>query len=274
MKYISAFVFIFFVAFFCRVEETAAQDDPTIYIQIDYMKTFPGMEQSYVDMEKNIWKKIHQERIHSGEILAWKLYQVQYPSGTETEYNYVTILVFSSFFNLDDDNEEFEEIIKRAHPDKSLEELNRVAMKNRMLIRSDVFRSSNRFPLESDMSAKSLLVDYMKVLPQNLDDYLKLELEVWKPLHKTRYMENNIKGWGLYELQFPGGTTYPYTHLTFTNYENWGQIKDSWPEDIWKRIHPSADQESLVNRTHKTRELVSTQIWKLLDFVSVKPKMN
>ncbi len=244
----------------------AAQGEPDIYVQVDYMKTLGEQRDDYVWMEQMIYKPIHTERIKANEIIAWYLYEVQYPSGENTEYDFVTLTVYADFSLMDEGQISFEEIVERAHPDKTPEEVGNYASNTRSLVKSEVIKSSSRFPLVSQKPARSLLVDYMKVPPVNDEMYNRIENEIWRPLHEERHERGYILSWGLYELIFPGGVNYPYSHATATGFENWNQIKDSWPEDIWKFVHPNAEQGQLEQQAHEVRDLVSSQIWRLVDF--------
>jgi len=245
-----------------------AQHGDDIYMQVDYMKTLEGAHDDYIWMENMIYKPIHQERINTGEIVGWYLYEVQYPSGADTEYDFVTLTAYANFSLMDEFGTPYSEILSKAHPDKSEEEIAKYARDTRKLVKSEVIKSYERFPLNPDKPAKSLLVDYMKVAPVNDALYRRMESEIWQPLHKKRKDLNHIVSWGLYELMFPGGMNYPYNYATATGFKSWDMIKDSWPEGIWKDVHPSATQAELEQRAHEIRDLVSSQIWKLVDYTT------
>lgn len=258
--------------FACLLSITVfGQDQEPVYVQVDYMKPFEGKSADYVSMEREIYKKIHEERIKSGEIVAWYLYQVRYPSGSGAEYDYVTVTVFGNFASMDDNVVEYETIVNRAHPDKTLEEVAKYATDTRKLVRSEVFKSLGYMPDRLKEPDGSILVDYMKVEPTRQSQYLKMEEMIWEPLHKERMKRGHINSWGLYELLFPGGLNHPYSHCTVTGFSGWEDISDSWPEDIWETVHPSGSQGDLEERAHEVRDLVSSQIWKLIDYARINP---
>jgi hypothetical protein len=70
---------------------------PPKYIQVDYMKVQPGNEGDYMKVEQEGWKPIHQERIKQGKLHSWYFFGVDFPSGTETKYNYVTVNTFDQW---------------------------------------------------------------------------------------------------------------------------------------------------------------------------------
>ncbi|MDX1477426.1 MAG: hypothetical protein R3301_06940 [Saprospiraceae bacterium] len=245
------------------------QDHESVYVQVDYMKPHEGKTADYVAMEREVYKPIHRERIKSGEIVAWYLYEVRYPSGSGTEYNFCTVTVFADFANMNDNLEEYETIVLRAHPDKTLAEVDKYATDSRKLVRSEVFKSLAFVPERIENPAQSILLDYMKVEPARESHYLRMEERIWKPLHEERLKRGVIANWGLYELLFPGGLNHPYSHCTVTGFRGWEDIADSWPDDIWEAVHPEATQEDLEERAHEVRDLVSSQIWRLVDHVRI-----
>ena len=56
------------------------QPDTPIYARLSYMKVAPGQAESYVRMEREVWKPIHEARLRAGIITGWQLYRVEYPS--------------------------------------------------------------------------------------------------------------------------------------------------------------------------------------------------
>ena len=105
------------------IQSLISQGDTEIYIQVDYMKSTGQQVDDYVSMEQMVYKPIHAERIKAGEIIGWYLYEVQYPSGENTEYNYVTLTIYANFSLMDAGSIPFDEIVAKVHPDKTVEEV-------------------------------------------------------------------------------------------------------------------------------------------------------
>src|SRR5206468_5092366 len=55
-------------------------------------------------------------------------------------------------------------------------------------------------------AVKYVEVDYMKVDPAKTTEYLKIEQDLWKPLHQELVKKGQVKSWTLYGVQFPSGT--------------------------------------------------------------------
>lgn len=262
--------FVFLLSF---SNSSQAQGAESFFMQVDYLKVDAGQENNLEEFLTAYWKPIHKERIKTQEILSWRLYRVQFPSGDNAEYNYVELTAFSDFGNVDPLYEELSDIVSRVHKNETLTKLQEKARTLRKLVKSEVFRTVDKLNLTfGDKPAQFMGMDYMKVLPAHEAQYVRLEQEIWKLIHNHRIQQNKMASWALYYLQFPGGTNYPYTYATANYFNTWEELVEGWPEEYWEIVHPGADHENLVNMTHEARELVSSQIWKLVDFVEVQPQ--
>ena len=66
-------------------------------LTLAYMKPEPGKTSEYVNLEREVWKQVHQEMVNKGRLTSWKLYAVTWPNGEEQEYDYVTMMEYPSF---------------------------------------------------------------------------------------------------------------------------------------------------------------------------------
>ena len=67
------------------------------FVEVDYMKVAPGQDDAYLQVEQKMWKPIHEARVKAGNAVAWYLYRVVSPSGSQVDHNYATVAVYSSF---------------------------------------------------------------------------------------------------------------------------------------------------------------------------------
>jgi hypothetical protein len=80
-----------------EIESSAAQipgGDPSTWVYIQFMKPKAGKGGEYYDMETKTYTKIHQERIKMGEMKNWYFMSRLFPSGTDAEFDFVTVNVF------------------------------------------------------------------------------------------------------------------------------------------------------------------------------------
>ncbi len=79
-------------------ESSAAQipgGDPSTYVYVQFMKPKEGKGAVYYEMEKDSYTKVHQARIKAGEMKNWHFVSRLFPSGTDSQYDFVTINVFA-----------------------------------------------------------------------------------------------------------------------------------------------------------------------------------
>ena len=57
-----------------------------------YMKVKPGNENKYLEVQKS-WKKLHELRLKTGNILTWALYRPMF-TGLDYQWQYVTVTLY------------------------------------------------------------------------------------------------------------------------------------------------------------------------------------
>jgi hypothetical protein len=112
------------------------------YVRIDYMKVDPYKTNSYLKMEREIWKPIHQQLVNDGKIRSWSLYEVRFPQGDNLEYGYLTFTIFNKFQDLETENDftVFTDVLKKVHPKRTPAALEVNTLDNRKLVRSEVWK--------------------------------------------------------------------------------------------------------------------------------------
>ena len=61
------------------------------HISVEFMKAKPGKDGDYYNAEKNFWQKVHQIRVNAGDMNAWFFCSRMFPSGTDSDFDYVTV---------------------------------------------------------------------------------------------------------------------------------------------------------------------------------------
>jgi hypothetical protein len=228
--------------------------EQTVYVEVDYMKS---LSPDYAQVESEIWKPVHQERIRRGQMLDWALYALRY--GDRSEFDYITINVYSDPRHLLEFS--LEELVAAAHPGRSAEEVSntvasRQLVKSELWIQHDVVGPPDIFP-------PVMGVSLMNVPPDAFDEYFAVERILWKPMHEATLGQSGVEGWGLYELAAPGGTSLPYNFATVNGYSDLEFGVDM--ADIVARVHPNRTVEEIMNRTLAARDQILTTYWTLVD---------
>jgi hypothetical protein len=119
---------------------------------------------------------------------------------------------------------------------------------------------------QSSVPVRYVVLDYMKVAPGKADEYLRLEREVWKPVHQERIKNKRMVAWELYAVPY---TAYPqrqYDYVTVNVYESIAAIDDDTGlEAIFRRVHAGKDASRLLAQTGEARQVARAEVWQLLD---------
>ncbi|MES2796196.1 MAG: hypothetical protein V4683_09530 [Bacteroidota bacterium] len=101
------------------------------------------------------------------------------------------------------------------------------------------------------------VIEFMKV-PENGDaNYIKMESEIWKPMHQKLVNDGKLLFWGLYAIPFPGGTNAEYQYATVRLFKDLAQSGGEWDfEKVFKAVHPKMDINVATKRTLDSRDLV------------------
>lgn len=241
-----------------------AQDEPAIFAVVDFMKVKQGDEGNYVDLEKTVWKPIHQERINQSEIVGWVLYRVHY-TGSDDEYNFVTVALFDDPAKLE---QTFSVDVEKVHPGKDLDELFQKTMDSRQLVRQNLIRRVDGvFPEGGPGDFKYIQVNYMKVNPGGGGSYVDNELTVWKPVHQELINAGTRAGWSLWQGTFPFGTNMPYDFVTVDYFADFSKLGAADTEAAFNKAHSGKDIDELFSATTNSRSHVRAELWEVLDSV-------
>ena len=109
-------------------------------------------------------------------------------------------------------------------------------------------------------------VDYMKVSPDQLENYLKVE-RVWKKIHQYNISKGKYQLWTVQEILSPSGTMYDYNYITRVSFKDEAQYNafvegDYVPLNLAKLL--TKEELKMYNATTSSRDLVKTEVWQLM----------
>lgn len=240
---------------------TFAQDKP-VYAMTSYIKVDRGQSNTYLDLVKNYGTKIFAERIKSGEIITWALFSVA-TSSEPTDYNFVAVTTSNSLESLMN-LKSAKEISSKAMPntpDILFDEMAKKYAEIRVNVHSIISKLVDRIPSNTD--AKYYNIAYMKVAPAKVNDYLKLETETYKPIHKERQNAGEINGWALWDdTVLTYGENAPYNFVTANSFSDYDKFVNSNYTAAFKKVFPTGDVAKISAQTTATRSMVKSEIWK------------
>jgi len=247
----------------CLPQSGNAQNDPTAFAITDQMKVKPGAEDKYLDLEKNFWKPIHQERINQGKITGWILYKVLY-TGTNDLYNYVTVTFFDNPAKLENSwaGIDAKKILSGKDVDKAFDE----TLKCRDMVRSNlIMKQDEAMPEAGAAPVKYIQVDFMKVKPGNDGAYLDVEKNIWKSVHQEFIKAGTRVGWSLWSNLYPAGSGTDYQYVTANFFTDFSKIGAADYTDAFKKAHAGKDVDELNVKTANSRDLVRSELWEVID---------
>ncbi len=101
-------------------------------------------------------------------------------------------------------------------------------------------------------------IDFNKALPERINDYLRLESEMWKPVQEEHIRQGGITGWNVYRVWF-AGTGAEYNYAVMETYRNYSDMAFVYSDDIITKVLPGINEAKLMEDTYRAREIVRAQ---------------
>ena len=260
--------FLLMVFSFYTVTGQASNTKP-VYIAVNYIKTHPGKQGAYMDLLKNYSKKIYEYNFKQGRSMGYYISSMVLPAGSSAEYDITAITVSTDLKFLVDDSVAATMILKKLNPDYSdaflqsiLDEYGGV----RTIVKREILTSL----AEIDPAAaptKYYTIDYMKATPGKETEYVKLEKEVWMPIHRERIKMGVLTDWLLLEKNMPYTSTDAYNYETVNFFNDINFLQDSKYAEAIKKAFPNTDVNKSMDATTASRTIVKEELWKLEFYV-------
>jgi len=226
-----------------------------LFAILEFMQVDGDQEQSYWETE-NFWEKIHQERLHNGDIVGWDLWSLK-PGGEEQGYQYLTVTVFDNLSKMLQAGEGIMAAAQGAYPDytedRFQEKMKHTTASRDLSVRLfvEVLKETN-----SNMSMEPGVVagiSFMKANPGMSGQYEKAEKEVFFPVHQKMVDQDVMEYWGLGRVMIPFGSDVYASHIIVTMFRDNDQFVKSLEVNPWEGV----DEETLkkANEGRATRDL-------------------
>jgi len=250
------------------------------FVTFDYMNVKPANVDEYLNLEGKVWKPVHKEFQNRGIEVSWSLYRVR-GAGTQNHYNYVTVSVYDGLESLDNDQSLFNEIISKVYSSEELDGFWNRTSEARSHNGQDIFfvydqaLKGNNKELSAFSSGKigqDITVTFMQTLAGQ--DAVGLESKWWKPIHKERIKRKVINSWEVLTKRFValGQTQLDHDYVTWENYTTFSTIDDSYNSNTFtkavEKAHPGVDFNEVNEATVKSRDILRSEIWELVDHLN------
>ncbi len=262
MKKLTVLLLLFF---FGITAISFAQTLRSDYKKIDYLQVDEDEISAFLKVTQNDLKSSYQKLVDSGDLKSWCMYAVQYPGGEKSSYSFVNIAT-SSDLNIVENS--FSEIvtpnfIPSSASSKIAQRLDEIVA----VVKSELWKVENIISGDSAAKpSKFMTMDYMNVKSGKDPDYLMLEDEVAKPIHRERMSVNRMAGWEVYSLISPGGTQYGYNFATGNFFDKLEHVEFGFTNEVINQaMGEDTNIPELFNTIYNTREMVKIELWKLVD---------
>jgi hypothetical protein len=107
-------------------------------------------------------------------------------------------------------------------------------------------------------------IGFMKVSPENVEEYIQMERDIWMPIHRERIRTGQMVSWSLYRVRYPYGTGTDYNYVTVNTYAS---VEDAERDisSIATRVHSGRTVVSIRDQALATRDLVRGELWTRLE---------
>jgi hypothetical protein len=241
----------------------AANGKP-VYVAVNYIKVHPGKQGLYLDMLKTYSKKIYEYNFKQGRSIGVYISSMVLPTGSAAEYDITLINVSTDLKYLVDDSLTGKDLFKKVFPDYSdafIDLIQAQYREVRTLVKKEIFTVL----AEIDATApptKYYTVDYMKTAPNKAEDYVKLEKELWMPIHKERIKMGVLTDWLLLQKDMPYSASDAYDYETVNFFNNISFLQDAKYTEAIKKAFPNTDVAKSLDSTNTSRTIVSEELWK------------
>jgi len=241
------------------------QGSDQLFAVVDFLKVEPGKFGEYLNLEQEVWKPMHQERLDRGKIVGWYLYAINF-TGANDEYNYAVINLYSSLDSLE--NPWDADILSVVHPDKSRDQIMEKTRNARVQVRSELYYPIVNLPVGTPLIPSAyLLVGFMQVEPYQGPIYEELETDIWQPVQKSLIEDNITTSWNVWRVVFPRGADRSYQYVVMDGVSLYSYTFGIPYQENFAEVHPGEDIKHYQDRTADNRTVARTELWELIDYI-------
>lgn len=232
-----------------------------VYLLREYMKVEPGMEADYIKLEQT-WKKVHLQRKADGGILDWGLYRRVFPSGTNVEYDYMTVTVFKN-------GQKYEQAstIPWDYIVKLMDQKDMTVMENTDKYRKLVSRSIDVLLERVQRNGPNIQITDVQAKPGQGSELVKME-KMMNPVFVEACRSGAITSWGFGMYMFPVNEEKGnYYRIISTNSINslFETSNNGYLETAFKRVYPTKNFDATMKSISSLITIKNTELWKEMD---------
>ena len=238
---------------------------PPKYAVFEYFKAVPGKLAEQRQLQRELWLPIHRERAKRGLIKSWSLWESQFPSGPQGDFDFVTITTYEKFAEVEASYPA--EVFTQAHPKLTPKlteaEINRRTELSRQQPRTELMRLASHTELNPQPLPPGLMLDFFQA--DNGGAYLSVENKYWKPMHEERIKREMLRGWQVYGAIYPSGADRPYNFITLGFYDKFAQFETPYTTELVIKANPGVNLADMSKQTDAARKFLRKEVLKLVE---------
>jgi hypothetical protein len=243
-----------------------AQQAPSGFHTVNCVKVKPEKSAEFHKFVADDLTKLAQSRVESGIVSTWYLLRAVEPVGRSAECDYLTVSIYPGAPPEPLAREQLSAALKKANLSISADEY--VAQRDAVatLVSTNMF--VNQVSVGKANKGGYLVVNYMKTA--DLNGWLKLEKELWKPIAEQMVKDGVTSGWSLNIRALGQESDLPYRGVTVDVFPSWDAVFKGDPQfaDRVKKVHPDKDLNAMFEQIEKSRTMIKSELYAIDDMIT------
>jgi hypothetical protein len=247
--------------FACQLTIPAAAQTKPVYLRSTCVKVNPGAGSEYEKLHAATLHKLAQYRIKEGAVLRYALSRAVMPTGEQAECDYLYSFTYSGF-------------PPETTPESTAKNMKAagVAMpydaflaKSQSLAKTVAIRIFLLRATAGTMGGAGGYFHVNRMKIKNMQAWLKLENETWKPVQEARVAEGQLTAWASYTLVLPGGSAQPFDAATVDAFPSWEAQGTQKPVNGYvQKAHPGMTAAQFNEAGAAARDLLLREVYKVV----------
>lgn len=267
MKVLLSFVAVVLLCF----SVFSQNNPPTAVVQFDFFKVQDQNISAFLAAEKD-WKKVHEERVKTGKVYAWMLFEVILPSGSQVTSNYVTVTLYRSYADVETLVADMGAAFGKAFPNVNVSEKFAKANTLRDRVKTDFQHNTNGYWIGNAQRIadfKYANIAMWKVEEAN-EGAFEEQFKYWDKVLIARTEMGLDVGWQYGKIIRSHGSSDPVSAYLAHFYADFKQSDTeigNWDKAMMKAYPNTTPKEmgEKVAELFKTRSIYRDELWRLVE---------
>ncbi len=245
----------------CLLTIPVAGQTKPVYLRSTCVKVNPGSGADYEKLLTATQLKLAQYRIKQGAAMRYALSRAVLPAGEQSECDYLYSFTYSGF----------PPEITPESTAKNMKEAGVVmpydayVAEARSLSKIVATRLLRLRATAGTMGGAGSYFHVNRMKIKNMQAWLKLENEIWKPIQEARVADGQLTAWASYTLVLPSGSAQPFDAATVDGFPSWDAQGPQKPLNGYvMKAHPGMTAAQFGEAGSAARDLLLREVFKVV----------